>query len=389
MKPQNPKILMIITVFSIGGATETVITLCKGLIKRGYDVTIFTGQPIPSEGDLIDVARKAQLKVIVSPNLKRNIHPIRDLLAFLQLLKIIKAGQYDIVHTHSSKAGILGRLAAKFAGVRYMIHTIHGLPFHSYQNPIIRYLFLIAEKLAAQITHRLIAVSNKIISDSLKYHVGKKEQFVMVRSGFETTAYQDAGRDNQELKQKLGLNDGDFILGKISRLSRLKGHSKLLKVMPILKKEFPNVKLIFVGDGEIREQLKREVSFHKLNNVVIFTGTIQPSDIPLYISLMDVVIHTSLHEGLPRVIPQALLMGKPVISYNIDGAPEVINNNFNGLLIDPSDENELIEAVRKIAKNYEIFKKNCSLSRNKIESEFCEVKMVNDTCNIYSQILGR
>jgi glycosyltransferase involved in cell wall biosynthesis len=381
------RVLQIITLFSVGGATETVISLARGLKEKGYEVTVVSGPHIESEGDMMPIAHDAGIQVRIVPHLQRDIHPINDIRSLFSLMKIIKDGNYDIVHTHSSKAGILGRLAALFVGEKNIVHTIHGLPFHDYQSSFIRHIFISVEKFVAHFTTYLIAVSEKIVLDSLKYHIGKKEQFKIVRSGFHTNLYMEE-QNNRKLRQKLSLDDNDFILGKISRLSSLKGHSALLRVMPSVKKEFPNIKLLFVGDGEIRNELENDVLLNDLQDVVIFIGAVRPAEIPSYLSLMDVVIHTSLHEGLPRVIPQALVMGKPVISYNLDGAPEVIQNKFNGLLIAPSNDNELLDAIRKIVEQYEYFRQNCLIGREKIRQEFDDGKMVQDICDLYCKILG-
>ncbi|MDI6802583.1 MAG: glycosyltransferase family 4 protein [Bacteroidota bacterium] len=382
------KVLHIITLFSVGGATETVVSIAKGLKDKGYDVTIISGSHISSEGNMLPIAKEFGLNVTIIPDLKRNIHPIYDLKSLFHIKKIIKEGNFDIVQTHSSKAGIIGRFAARLAGVKHIVHTIHGLPFHSYQNSIIRWLYIFIEKLSAKITSVLVAVSNQIVKESLHYKVGKNEQFVVIRSGFNTDDYRVNPETSDKYRKMLGFKRDDFVIGKISRLSKLKGHSILIQVLPNIIKEFPQVKIMFVGDGEMMNELVTKVKGLGINEHVIFTGAVPPSAIPDYLSAMDAVIHTSLHEGLPRVIPQALLMRKPVITYNLDGAPEIIIDDYNGLLIPPLNDELLQNSIKKLIKEYPKFYNNCVDNEEPIRREFDEMKTVTDICKLYDNLLS-
>jgi glycosyltransferase involved in cell wall biosynthesis len=387
--PKNKiKVLHIITLFSVGGATETVVSIAKGLKDNGYDVTIVSGSHIASEGNMLPIAKEFGLKVIIIPDLKRNIHPIYDLKSLFHLKRIIKEGKFDIVQTHSSKAGIIGRFAARLAGVKHIVHTVHGLPFHAYQNSILRWLYIFIEKLSAKITSVLVAVSHQIVTESLHYKVGKNEQFVVIRSGFNTNDYRVNPETSDKYRNILGIKRDDFVLGKISRLSKLKGHSILIQVLPEIIKEFPQTKFMFVGDGEMMDKLVRKVKELGVNEHVIFTGSVSPSVIPDYLSAMDAVIHTSLHEGLPRVIPQALLMRKPVITYNLDGAPEVIIDDYNGLLIPPLNGKLLQDSIRKMIKEYPKFYNNCVENEESVRGEFDEMKTVTDICKLYDNLLS-
>jgi glycosyltransferase involved in cell wall biosynthesis len=389
MSPLDKKIrvLHIITLFSVGGATETVISIAKGLMLRNYDITVVSGPFIESEGDMLPVAIEAGIKVIIIPELRRNIHPIHDIRAFYRLRKMIREGRYDVVHTHSSKAGIIGRLAAYYEGVQNIVHTIHGLPFHHYQNHFARLLYILVERFTAKRCSKLIAVSHKIIQESLNAGIGSTDQFEVVRSGFDVQPFINNSLKNSKLMTDLKIQDGDFVLGNISRLSPLKGHAILIDILPKLKKRIPQLKLLFIGDGKIRHSLEQKATAINLKESVIFAGSIPPSNIPQYLSLMDIVVHTSLHEGLARVLPQALVMGKPVVTYSLDGAPEVIQDGYNGYLVEALNKDELINSICDIFQQYKQFESRCLLDKGKIIHEFSEDKMVMETENTYKMLI--
>lgn len=382
------RILQIITLFSVGGATETVVSLAKGLETQGFDVTVVAGPHIPFDGDMLPIARAAGINVIILKELTRNIHPFNDLRALIHLTRIIKRGQFDIVHTHSSKAGVLGRMAAYIAGVRKIVHTVHGLPFHKHQNLITRYFYVIVEKFVARFTSLIIAVSRRMVTDYIEAGVGRKDQFVVIRSGINTELFEEHPKQDLDLRRRLGIQTGDFVIGKISRLSPLKGHSTVIKLLPAILEEFPHVKVLFVGDGEIREELIADVENKGLREHVIFAGLVVPSEIPRYLSIMDLVVHTSLHEGGPRVLPQALLMGKPVISYDVGLAPEVVRDGFNGFIVATSEDSQLVNAIRQTIERYDFFAENSLRDSGRMKEEFSEEKMVLDMCNAYARLLN-
>jgi glycosyltransferase involved in cell wall biosynthesis len=386
MKKQQ-RILQIITLFSIGGATETVVALSKGLVDNGYDVEIVTGPHIPAEGDMIPIAERAGLRVRLIPELGRSIHPFNDLKALRSLMSIIREGEFDLIHTHSSKAGFLGRLAGFLTGVNSRVHTIHGLSFHSHQSWILKNMFVTLERFAARFTSILIAVSDHIRKEYERNEIGNKEQYVIVRSGFDTSIYRSDMQPSQDLRRKYNIGAEDIIAGKVSRISPLKGHLDLLQAFPLLAREFPRLKLLFVGDGELKHEIISEVERLGLQDKVIFTGTVDPAEIPRLLSLMHLVVHTSYHEGGPRVLPQALLMGKPVISFDTGLASEIIQTGLNGVVIPRRDVSALVEGFRDILAHYDRYVENCLKGIEDVEKEFDERKMVNDVCKIYEKLL--
>ncbi len=385
---KTKKVLNVITLFSIGGATETVVSMTHGLLQKGYEVHIATGPNIPAEGSMYETTEKLNIPVYTFPHLKRAITPFDDLFIIFQLARFIKKNKYDIVHTHSSKAGVVGRIAAWIAGTQARIHTIHGLPFHHYQNWFIRNFFKLIEKFSALTCHKLVAVTHTIVDVMSKNNLAAPGKFVVIRSGFNIEKYLNFQGDGIEIRKRFDLNENDIIIGKVARISILKGHNYLLSAFELVSKKIPNAKLLLVGNGEFENELKTVISKMNLNDKVIFTGLIPPDEIPSVISIMDILAHTSLLEGLARVLPQAIMMGKPVISFDLDGAHEVIKDGVNGYLIEPENIETLADRIIDLASNSSKAKKFGKAGREFLKDEFSNEKMVEQIHNLYTKLLS-
>lgn len=378
------KILNIITLFSIGGATETVVSMAEGLIKKGYIVHIATGPHIASEGSMYETAKEKNIQVFTFKNLKREINLLRDLKIIIELSNFIRKGKYDIVHTHSSKAGVVGRIAARLAGTPAIIHTVHGLPFHRYQPELKKRLFILIEKFSNLFCHKIVAVTETIIKTMLNYNIGNPSKYVMIRSAFDIDIYKPDGNiEKNKTRSRFAIKDDDIVIGKIARLSPLKGHKYILNAFTEISKKIPNAKLLIVGNGELEYELKRLVEQNDIKDSVIFTGLLTPEEIPGIIEIMDIVVHTSLLEGLARVLPQSIMMEKPVISFDLDGAHEVIKNGETGYLIKPEDENELAEKIIYLCNNPDIIIRFGKTGKEFIGDQFCSSKMVEQIEKLY------
>jgi glycosyltransferase involved in cell wall biosynthesis len=334
------KVVHIITRLILGGAQENTLLTVEGLKKAGnYDVSLFTGPSLGPEGSLIEEAKRRGIEPVIIEPLRRNIHPWLDFKSFFKLYFLLRKGSYHIVHTHSTKAGILARIAAWNAGVPIIIHTIHGLPFFPYQHKFMNFLAVNLERLAAPCTEKIITVCNTMTKKAHRAKVAPFKKFLTIYSGMELDEFLKV-KTNENLKKSLGIKDGDLVVGKIARLFELKGHRFLLKGAKEVISKFPNVKFLFVGDGMLKDELKKQVYELGIEDKVIFTGLVSREKIPEYISTMDIVVHVSLREGLARIIPQAFACGKPVVSFSVDGADEIIEDGRNGFLIPPPDISE-------------------------------------------------
>ena len=384
------KVLHIITLFSVGGATENTIYTVDGLIKKGYDIDIITGPNISSEGSMYNICKRLNIPVITFVNLKRDISPFSDILVIFQLFRFIKKNNYTIVHTHSSKAGVVGRLAAWLASTPIIIHHNHAKPYHRYQNWFIRTLYKGIEKFASLFCDKIVSVTHTIVDEMVKDKIAPREKFTVIRSGFDIENFKNFNSSNNyTLKNKFGLTDGDIVIGKIARLSVIKGHIYLLQAFEKVCKQISNIKLLFVGDGENKNELLSFIDKRGLNDKIIFTGLVPTNEIPSVISLMDLVVHTALLEGLPRVFTQSMLMGKPVISFDLDGAHEVIEDGKNGYLIEPMNIQMLTEKIIDLASNIPKAKNFGNYAKNNIKDDFSITAMVKKNHMLYQELLNK
>jgi len=391
------RIAHIITRLILGGAQENTVLTVEGLQKiDNYEVTLFTGPPRGPEGSLIEEAQKRGVKLIIIESFRRNIHPWMDIKSFFKLYSLLKKEKYHIVHTHSSKAGILGRFAAWITGTPVIIHTIHGLPFFPYQHKFMNFMAVNMERIIALITDKIITVCDNMTKKAHRARVAPLNKFFTIYSGMELDEFLNV-KENKTLKESLGIKDSELVIGKIARLFELKGHRFLLKSAKEVISQFSNVKFLFIGDGILKDKLKKQAVELGIENKIIFTGLVPREKIPDYISIMDIVIHVSLREGLARAIPQALACGKPVVAFNIDGADEVIRDGQNGFLLPAPDISEekwtsydsdkLTSSVLNLLKDENLRKKMGGEGRKVVDPIFRAEHMVGEIDNLYRQLL--
>lgn len=383
----NKKVLHIITLFSVGGATENTIFTVAGLIKKGYKVDIVTGPNISAEGSMYEITEDLKIPVYTFPNLKRNISLFCDLYVIFQLYKFIKKNKYDIVHTHSSKAGVVGPIAAWLAKTPIIIHHNHANPYHRFQAWYIQKIYKSIEKFAALFCMKIVAVTHTIADEMAADNIAPREKFVVIRSGFDVGMFMNYDSSNNKTKAKYGLSENDIIIGKIARLSVIKGHRYLLEAFTEICKKIPNIKLVLIGDGENKQKLVKYINKNNLVDKVIFTGLIPPDEMPSIISILDVVVHTALLEGLPRVFTQSMLMGKPVIAFDLDGAHEVIEDGKNGYLIEPMNIEMLAEKIIDLVSDLSKARKFGEYAKNNIKDDFSINAMVENNHKLYQSLL--
>ena len=365
-----------ITRLILGGAQENTLLTCEGLHERGHDVTLVTGPALGTEGELFNRARRGGYRVIELDSLCREISPWNDGKAYRALRKIIRTEKPDIVHTHSSKAGILGRRAARKEEVSTIVHTIHGLPFHEYQNRLLFHFYRSCERRAASWCDHLICVGEVMREKALAAGVGIPEQYSVVRSGMEMDTFLHP-HDRGKARDRWSLPREKKVIGVLSRLAPLKGHMDLIQVAE-------NVHLFFVGDGELRSVLEQEA--RKRNLPLTITGMIDPGEIPEALAAMDILVHPSYREGLPRAVVQGLLSGTPVVAFDCDGAKEVIVNGKTGFLVPPGNRKAFSESIQAA------FDSGAELTnegRNRCLNMFSAEKMVSDIENIYEKLRSK
>lgn len=382
------KVLHIITLFSVGGATENTVLTCAGLIKKGYHVDIVTGLNISSEGSMFGTAEDLGVNVLTFPNLRREISIHRDLLVLFQLASFIKKNHYDIVHTHSTKAGVIGRIAAWLVRTPIIIHHNHGNPFHRFQNWFVQFSYKKIEKFASLFCDKIAAVTHTIVDEMISNKIAPKGKLMVIRSGFDVSKFSNYDSSNDEaVRKKYGISTNDIIIGKIARLSKIKGHIYLLEAFAKVSEKVPNAKLLFIGNGENKPNLEKFIKSRNLKDKVIFSGLIPPDEIPSIISVIDIVVHTSLLEGLPRVFTQSMLMSKPVISFDLDGAHEVIDDGKNGYLIEPRNIDMLTNRICDLAGDLTKAKEFGNYAKENIKDDFSIEAMVENNHKLYQELI--
>ncbi|MFH0964604.1 MAG: glycosyltransferase family 4 protein [Planctomycetota bacterium] len=383
------RILHVITRLIIGGAQENTLLSVKGLLDRGHDVLLVTGPAPGPEGDLFEQARAWDVPTIILDELCREINPVRDARALVKLERVLVRRRPDVVHTHSSKAGIVGRLAARIARVPVIIHTIHGTSFGSHEPAWRNALFRAAERSCACWTDRIVTVADAMIEESLAARTAPRSKFLTVYSGMDVEPFLESERLRGDARKRFGFRDDEVVVGKIARLFEFKGHEDVLRAAQAACREVPNLHLLFVGDGILRGRLEELAVELGVREKVVFAGLLPPSEIPEAIAAMDVVVHASLREGLARALPQALLSGRPAIAYALDGAPEVVLPDKTGILVQPGDVGELARAMVKLTRDAGARAAMGKLGRELFRDQFRAEVMVQRLEELYRAELSR
>lgn len=382
------RIVHVITRLILGGAQENTLLTVEGLHHRhGDDVTLITGPAEGPEGDLFDRASRQGLKVECMPELVRAIRPATDLRAYKKLRAAIRRLRPEVVHTHSSKAGILGRAAAWDERVPLVVHTIHGLPFGPSESAARNRLYRTLERWAARRCHAIISVCDAMTEQALAAGVGRPEQYRTIYSGMDVDAFLNPARPREDVRRELGLADDEVAFATVARLFERKGHDDILAAAPEILHRDPRVRFVFIGDGILRDRLIGETERLGIRDAFRFVGLVPPDRIPELLNATDAVVHPSLREGLARVLPQALLVGRPAISYDVDGAREVVIPE-TGILLPPRDIPGLTAAILRLAGDPALRDAMGREGRARFARQFRQETMTDEIRSLYRERLG-
>lgn len=403
------KILHISTRLILGGSQENTVLSCEGQARLGHGVHLAFGPIYGPEGSLLERVegfnRRCErgeektragspchgIRTHVVSHLVRPVHPWADWRGYHELRRLIEGVKPEVVHTHSSKAGIIGRAAAWAARARpAVVHTVHGPPFHKYQSRVLHGLYVASERYAAKRCHVIVSVADAMTKQYLAEGIGRDEQYVTVHSGMETEIFLNAapGQTREEMRASLGIAPEDFVIGTVARLAELKGHDDLLDALGEDLKKRPGWKLLWVGDGWWRERLLSRVRSMGLEKQVITTGLVVAERVPGMIRAMDVLAHPSYREGLPRTVPQALLCGVPPVAYDVDGTGEICRDMETGRLVKPGDRAGLRGAVLWMYDHPDERRAMAERGREQASERFSAERMVERLEEVYRRALG-
>jgi glycosyltransferase involved in cell wall biosynthesis len=383
------RIVHVITRLILGGAQENTLLTVDGLHHRhGDDVTLITGPAEGPEGDLFARAAERGLKVELMPDLVRAIRLGTDWKAYEALRRSFRRLRPEVVHTHSSKAGIIGRAAAWAEQVPAVVHTIHGLPFGPSESPSRNALYIALERWAAKRCHAIVSVCDAMTEQALAAGVGRPGQYSTIYSGMDVDAFLTPARSREEVRRELGLADTEVAFATVARLFERKGHDDILAAAPGVLQANPNVRFVFIGDGILRERLEADAERLGIGHAIHFTGLVAPGRIPELLGAVDAVVHPSLREGLARVLPQALLVGRPVISYDVDGAREVVLPE-TGILLPPRSIDGLREGILRLAADPVLRQRMGAEGRVRFADQFRHETMTDKLRSLYLALLNR
>jgi len=372
---QKINLLYVITKLELGGAQKQLLSLIKNLDKEKFNPFLFTAK----DGLLVSEALSISgLTLIKSRYLACAINPLKDAFALLEIYRVITNNKIDIVHTHSSKAGMLGRWAARLAKVKVILHTVHGWSFNDSQR-LWRTFFIWLERLSAYFTDKLIIVSCHDKQKGLNHHIGREDKYSLIRYGINYTEFRVK---EQNFRKTLGLSPKDLVVGMVSCFKPQKSPQDFIKLANLIKQILPDIKFLLVGDGVLRRKIERLISQFNLQKEIILTGWRR--DIPQILSTIDVFVLTSLWEGLPIVVLEAMAVFKPVVATHTGGISDVIIEGRTGFLVAPGDMQEMSDKLIPLLKNENLRRQIGQNAKDCLGADFSLENMVKHTQDLYT-----
>lgn len=380
------RVLHVITRMIVGGAQENTMLSCALIDPERFPSTLLTGSETGVEGELHSEARERGIALVVEPALVRRLSPWHDLIATIRLWRIMRDGRYDVVHTHSSKAGVVGRVAAWLAGVPVIVHTTHGWGFNRHQPWHVFWLYVWLERACSRCSQVIIVVGTPNRDEGVALGIGRREQYRLIRSGIEIDTYRDVELSRDDARQRLGLPCDAFVIGSVGRLSEQKAPLDLLAAFAPVAAAHPDARLVYVGDGPLRGQLEAAIARAGLTGRVHLAGLRR--DVPELLRAFDVFALASRWEGLPRVFPQAMAAGLPIVATMVDGAPDAITPGENGWLVPVGDMPAMAERLGALAADPATVRRMGDAGRARVE-EFSAQRMVQALSELYAELAAR
>lgn len=378
------KIAQVITRLDWSGAPDIAEIICGSLDPDIYDVTLIYGLTLHPSGKTGEFLKRFGGKVTMIPYLKRDINILEDIAALAKLFSVFRREKFDIVHTHTAKAGFIGRIAARLAGTPAVIHTPHGHDFYGYFGSLGSRLVVILERVAALFADRIIVLTAIEKMDMLNYHICASDKIGVIKSGIGFSGFEKPDVDAAEKRSEFKIGPDDYAVGMVGRLESIKGFEYFIDSAKIVLSSIPNTKFMIVGDGSLRQGLEDRSKRLGIEDKVIFTGWRE--DMPQIIAIMDILALASLNEAVGRVLLEAGIAGKPVVATAVGGIPEIVRDGETGILVPPKDPEGIAAAVIGLLKDKEKRLRMGSAAKDWIRSNFNEEEMVKEIGNIYKEL---
>jgi glycosyltransferase involved in cell wall biosynthesis len=342
------KVVHVITKLELGGAQKVVLMTLERLPRDRYDVALVTGP----QGPLVESATRIEdLQCVWLPSLVREIRPVQDFKALVGLYRLFRREKPHIVHTHSSKAGLLGRWAAKLAGVPFIFHTVHGFAFHDFQRPAVKGVYVWLERITTRITTKLVMVSYANAEKGERHGIFKRDHWVLCRAAISVKDFMQSDPRRRKLAE-WGVPPDRLVVGMIACLKPQKSPMDFVEVAARVLKQNRQAHFVLAGDGELRPEVEKRIAEHGIGDRFTLLGW--QKDMPEVYRNLDIVVLTSLWEGLPCVFSEAMAGGLPIVATNVDGAQEAIVHGESGFLHQPRDIDGMAGSVTKLLNDHEL-----------------------------------
>jgi glycosyltransferase involved in cell wall biosynthesis len=385
--PPPIRILRAITRLNIGGPAIHAILLTSALDDGAmFSSTLVTGTTAPHEGDLLDLAVAHSVRPVVLPSLGREISPSDDLVALARMVQLVRRLRPEVVHTHMAKAGSVGRLAAHICGVPLIVHTYHGHVFHSYFSQAKTRLVVTIERALGMVTDRIIVLGEDQRNEIASLGVAPATKLEPIRLGLELGQFLHAEGSRGRLRHELGVDAHTPLVGIVARLVPIKAHEVFFQAATQVLKAMPTVRFLVVGDGERRAELEALVDHMRLRDVVRFLGW-RRQMVEVYADL-DAVALTSLNEGSPVALIEALASARPVISTAVGGVPDVVVNGVTGLTVPRSDPGALAEGIVRLLRDHDLAVRLAAAGRRHVYPRYDSSRLVDDVRDLYLRELA-
>lgn len=377
------RVAHVITRLCTGGAQESTFHSVRLANRDRFEVDLISGPTDGAEGSIEAKVKGAGIPILRAPRLLRDPAPFSDAATLRRLTCQFREARYDIVHTHTSKAGFLGRIAARRAGVPIVVHTPHGNVFHGYFGPLKSKAFVLMERYAARLTDRLIELTPVGVEEHLREGIGTPAQFRVVFSGIDTRAFEEAGARRQAMRQALGFSGGEILVGGVGRLEPIKGFAYFVDAALAAAPESAQLRFLHAGQGSLDAALRARAA--ALGDRFRFLGPRE--DIPELMAALDILVAPSLNEGMGRVVLEAGAAGVPVIASRVGGIPDIVEERETGLLVTPGDTTALAAAILGLAADAGGRKRMRKTAQASIVPHYSLDSMVRKIEAIYEELI--